>query len=147
MPLQIPFRHLTNLVQVYEGNLDKVLKELNVKEENKEKVESRAERALNWINQYAPEEFKFSIQTKVNVNIDEKARKILHLIAEKLKTQKFDEKILYEEFYELCNGLDVNPQDFFKSAYNILINKDKGPRLAPFVLLLKDRAITLFEQA
>jgi len=147
MPLQIPFRHLTNLVQVYEGDIGKLLKELDVKAGDKEKIKARAERALKWINLYAPEEFKFKVQEKVNVKVTENEARALHLIAQKLKTQKFDEKSLYEEFYEICKELDLNPQDFFKAAYRVLLNKEKGPRLAPFVLLLKDRAVKLFGQA
>jgi len=147
MPLQIPFRHLTNFVQVYEGDINKVLKELDIKKEDKEKVRARAERALNWVNLYAPEEFKFKVQEKVAVKVTEKEAKALHLIAKKLKTQKFDEKSLYEKFYEISKELDLNSKDFFKAAYGVLLNKEKGPRLAPFVLLLKDRAIKLFEQA
>ncbi len=147
MPLQIPFRHLTNLVQIYEGDIDRVLEELNIKKLDKKKVRARAERALNWVNLYAPEQFKFKVQEKVMVKVTEKEGEALHIVAEKLKKQKFDEKELYEEFYDICQNLNLKPQDFFKAAYRVLINKEQGPRLAPFVLLLKDRAVRLFEQA
>ncbi len=147
MPLQVPFRHLTNLVQIYEGDMKKVLKDLDVKGSDAKRVKARAERALNWVNEYAPEEFKFKVQEKVDAAVSETEKKALHTLAEKLKTQKFDENMLYEYFYKLSQESDIMPQDFFKAAYKVLINKEKGPRLAPFVLLLKDRAIKLFEQA
>jgi lysyl-tRNA synthetase class I len=38
-------------------------------------------------------------------------------------------------------------KDFFKISYNVLINKDKGPRLASFILEIgKQRVADLFKK-
>ena len=41
----------------------------------------------------------------------------------------------------------METRDFFKVCYNILINKDKGPKLAPFIVTLgKERVIELLKK-
>ena len=36
--------------------------------------------------------------------------------------------------HELCKENNLDTKIFFKMMYNILIGKDYGPRLAPFIL-------------
>ena len=56
-------------------------------------------------------------------------------------------KDLHDEFYVLCESLDIQPKDFFKAAYKVLINKERGPKLAGFILMLGKQALTLLEKA
>ena len=54
--------------------------------------------------------------------------------------QKIKHKLIKE-------NLDIKNTDFFKAAYNVLLNKDRGPKLAPFILALgKERVVELFEK-
>ena len=42
----------------------------------------------------------------------------------------------------------IKNTDFFRAAYNVLLNKDRGPKLAPFILALgEEKVIRLFEKA
>ena len=75
-----------------------------------------------------------------------KEKKALHEIAELLKEKEYDEKTLFNEFYNVSKKLELNPQDFFKAAYKVLLNKERGPKLAPFILALgKEKVVKLFE--
>ena len=68
-------------------------------------------------------------------------------IVEALKKKDWKQKELFEEFYNICNKLDIKNTDFFRAAYNVLLNKDRGPKLAPFILTLgKEKVIELFEK-
>jgi lysyl-tRNA synthetase, class I len=50
--------------------------------------------------------------------------------------------------YILCKNNDFPAGDFFKLAYRVLINKDKGPRLASFILEIgKERVAKLFKNS
>jgi len=141
MPQQISFRHLTTLLQIYENNVDKVIKEYKIK--NKERVIC----VKNWLDKYAPEEFRFEIVKKVTSKINKEYKEALLDLAERLKKKKFDEQTLFNEFYEICNKRNIKNTDFFKAAYNVLINKDKGPRLANFILTLgQERVVKLLNQ-
>ena len=73
----------------------------------------------------------------------DKYKSITHNI---LKENTCDEKLLYAKFFEISCKFEILPQDFFKAAYKILLNKERGPKLASFILALgKEKAIRLFE--
>ncbi len=142
MPFQPSFRHLTTLLQIYEGDIDKVIKYYD--KENKERVKKRAVHAWNWITKYADEDMRFKIDEKSMVKLNNKEKEALSLLVDRLKKKEFDEDGLFEEFYEICKEVGIEPKEFFKISYKVLINKKKGPRLSSFILAIgKDRVVKL----
>ena len=108
----------------------------------------RLHKAKIWLKKYAPEEVKFEVQKKVpkDIKLTSKEKEALHEIAKLLEEKEYDEKSLFNEFYNISNKLELNPQDFFKAAYKVLLNKERGPKLAPFILALeKEKVVRLFE--
>ncbi|MBL7100548.1 MAG: lysine--tRNA ligase [Nanoarchaeota archaeon] len=143
LPLQIPFRHLTNLVQVHEGDVKKVMEEYKtfIKTDfDKKRLQIRALCAWNWINKYAPEDMKFKVHDKISKAVKEKLskdqKKAIKLLVGKLKKNKYDESSLFEEFYNICQELKIDNKLFFKGVYLALIGKERGPKLAGFILTL-----------
>ena len=63
-----------------------------------------------------------------------------------LKSKDWKDTELFNEIYELCKKEKIQPKEFFMAAYMALLGKERGPRLAPFVLTLGERAIKLLEQ-
>jgi len=142
MPFQPSFRHLSMLVQVHKGNIEKVLEYY----QKDERTKKRAELSWNWIQKYAPEEFRFELQEKVNIPLKEQEKKALRTLSKKLKEKNYDEETLFEEFYSICQESNIKNTDFFTAAYKVLINKEKGPRLASFILAIgKDKVIKVLE--
>ncbi len=142
MPFQPSFRHLSMLVQIHKGNIEKVLDYY----QKDERTRRRAELAWNWIQKYAPEEFRFELQEKVNISLKEQEKKALRILSKKLKEKDYDEETLFEEFYSICQEANIKNTDFFAAAYKVLINKEKGPRLASLILAIgKDKIIKLLE--
>ena len=137
IPYQPSFRHLTTLLQIYNFDIEKVIgyfeKELK-NEHDKRRLRVRAECAKNWIQKYAPEDFRFKVQEECQVKLVKEEKEILKELANKLSEKAWTDKELHEEMYILCKNNDFPPGDFFKLAYRVLINKDKGPRLASFIL-------------
>ena len=151
MSFQPPFRHLTTIVQVYEGNIQKVVdhyKEIySLKsKQDVDKLKVRAKCSYNWISKYAPEDIKFKIQDKVKTRLSAKEKIALNKVSDSLRQSKFSESELKEHFYNVCEEIDLEPKQFFKAAYKVLVNKESGPKLASFVLILGDRAINLFSK-
>ena len=149
IPYQPSFRHLTTLLQIYECDVDKVIgyfeKELK-NNHDKTRLRTRATCAVNWIKKYAPDEFTFTVQHESQVTLAKEEKEILKILAGKLEEKEWDDKELHEEMYILCKNTDFPIKDFFKVAYNVLINKDKGPRLASFILEIgKERVVKLFK--
>ena len=46
---------------------------------------------------------------------------------------KYDEKALAEELYAVAEKAGMDSKDMFTLFYNVLIGKEKGPRLAGFI--------------
>jgi len=144
LPLQATFRHLTTLLQIYDRDIKKVLQHYKKEIKNKfdeKRLKVRSECALNWLNKYAPEEFKFEIQEKVSIKLPEKETKALKILAEKLK-RDYEEKELHNLFYEISEKVGINSKEFFKAAYKVIINKEKGPRLANFILTVGKKKVS-----
>lgn len=137
MPYQPGFRHLTTVLQIKGLDVEKAIgyfeKELK-KEFDKERLKMRAECAKNWLEKYAPEEFRFRVQEEVKVKLEEKERKVLKTLRKRLGERDWTEKELHNEFYVLCQNEGLEAKDFFKAAYKVLIGKERGPRLAAFIL-------------
>lgn len=134
-PEKTSFRHLMTLIQIGKT------KELNA--ESKE----RAEKVKNWIKKYAPDEFKFEVQKKIKYPFTGTDKKALIELRQSLKARDFTEEELFNEFYEICKKLGIKNTAFFKVAYEAIIGKEKGPRLAGLILTIgKDKIIKLLEQ-
>ncbi len=129
------FRHLITLVQL------NMLSDLNTESKK------RAEKIKHWLENYADEDMKFEIQSKLKFKFVGKEKKALVELREKLKLGKFTEEKLFNEFYDICQKYDMKNTEFFRAAYQAIIGKEKGPRLAGFILLIgKDKIIKLLEQ-
>jgi len=104
--------------------------------------------AKTWLSKYAPEDLKITLQQVIpkTITLTDQQKKALHDVAQSLKKNNWNEKSLFEEFYAVTKKHNLSPGEFFKAAYNVLLNKDKGPKLAPFLLALgKDKVVPLFE--
>ncbi len=154
---QISFRHLCNLLQIYEGDISAVLNSFkDIKENQKERLRQRCVCAWNWIRDFAPEDFRFSlvktqnIKDKNNVflftdNDIKIIKKVVSVLKSGLKsneqndekcTNESIEKVLAQRLYDCAEELGVEPSNLFLVIYRALINRDKGPKLATFILTI-----------
>src|SRR3989344_4556490 len=136
-PKKISFRHLVTLVQAGKAKSLKGSQKL------------RAEKVKNWLDKYADEDMKFEIQEKINEDVDlsDKQKQSLLRLMEILKNKKLSEEELFNEFYNMCSSLEIKNSEFFEGAYNVILNKNKGPRLASLILAVgKEKIIKLLEQ-
>ena len=69
------------------------------------------------------------------------------MFAQFLDKKEWNEKALFEEFYSICSKTGAKNTDFFRASYNVLLNKDRGPKLAHLILTIgKEKASALFEK-
>jgi len=107
----------------------------------------RAKKVANWIKKYAPEDFKFEVQKKIKYPFEGKEKEALIELREVLKIKDFTEDELFNEFYNICKKFDIKNTDFFRAAYQAIIGKEEGPRLAGLILETgKEKIIKLLEQ-
>jgi lysyl-tRNA synthetase class 1 len=150
MPTQVGFRHLCNLVCVYEGDPDKVLASpgLSTPPGDQAKVRTRAVCAWNWVQSYAPESFRFRLRAAGSppLGFGEPERRALRLLSAEVreKLAGHDEKTLAEAIYRIAAEAGLEAKEFFKVVYRALIEKEQGPRLAGFLLILgRERVLQL----
>ena len=100
----------------------------------KKDLKKRLLLAKKWAEKHAPERYRFRLQESPKAEISDDMRKILDKLVTRLRQKELDEESLKNLFFEISRGGGIKPRDFFKNMYRILIGKDYGPRLAPFVI-------------
>ena len=151
MPFQPAFRHLCNVLQINDLDVKKARGFYNneIKNERDERrFTERATRAAYWIENSAPDEFKFSLNTTpVNLEMNEKEKTFLNNLHSFLANDWnsiTDDKALHEKMYEMINALELEPMPVFTMLYKKLINLEKGPKLAGFIRTIgQDRVLNL----
>ncbi len=151
-PINMSFNHAVVLAQVFDNDTD-IIDSLKKTGHHQPKLEkeilSRIYKAGLWVRKYAPEEQKFEVQKELpkDLAISEKEIKAFKRVLEILKQNKeMKEDELFKNFYDLCKELNLEPKQFFKAGYKVLLNKDQGPRLASFMLALGEKATALLEK-
>lgn len=150
-PLKLSFSHAAIIAQLFENQQDIIasLRKTNHYEKDKgDRISSLLEKAKYWLDNYAPEESRFVIQETVpeGLELSEEQKKSLRDLADVLEKKDFDEQSLFQEFYEICKKNNIKNRDFFQAAYKVLLNRDRGPKLASFILILgKEKTVPLFK--
>lgn len=154
-PDNIPFRpsvrHLCNLLQINEGDIKATRKAYGnqIKNEKDEQAfEERSKCALYWLENYAPEDFKFRVNAQapeIEKSPAQSAflsdfRKALETSWESFET----DKALHEKMYEIIHAHELPPAEVFTMLYQLLISKEKGPKLAGFIRTIgKEKTLKL----
>jgi lysyl-tRNA synthetase class 1 len=146
-PYQIPFRHLCNLIQIADGDIEKTLADLSarspeaapkdLKPEQLSALRARAVCAKYWVENCAPEEFRFRLrQAGEQAVLDELELGALRLLRDDVvaRIEIFaDDKACAGAIYDAAEKAGLEGKVLFHAAYQALIGKDQGPRLANFL--------------
>jgi lysyl-tRNA synthetase, class I len=141
MPIQPAFKHCVGLINVYqtpEAALASILASQKLTKADQKRYLMMLERARTWIDNYAPDQYVFKLQeepSSAGLSVDQVAA--LSDLAKALKTKK----ILTEVFGEIAKAHDLGMKDFFSAVYQVLVGKERGPRLAQFIEAIGRRKI------
>lgn len=140
MPLQISFRNIVNELNTKCMDETKVLKlyKDQIKDKNDEKrLKTRISCAKNWIEKYADDNFKFKVNKEKNKelfnSLDDTQKKALDMLKEAITSTDNAEE-MESRIFNIPKELDMQMKDFFKLCYQVIISKDKGPKLAKFII-------------
>lgn len=150
--VQFPFRHLCNILQIFEGDLDKTVE--HYRETFKGKTDetrllARAKCAWTWITEYAPEDFRFRLR-QAGTPIDRSAHpdlmRELSTLLRAPETARMGEEALSGAIFQLMKASKLETKLYFAEVYRLLISRKQGPRLASFILTIGlDRAASLID--
>lgn len=154
-PYRAPFRELTSRLQICDGDIirtyeryyaDKATSALE-----KELFVARAERAWNWLQEFAPDEFRYSIHKEpVAYPLSpkqEEAMEAFRRLLGQVDLDSIDPKDLNQRVYDdIIHGTGCDGKEFFAAVYQKLIGRDQGPRLPGFIKELgRERILRLLE--
>ncbi|MFB6292070.1 MAG: lysine--tRNA ligase [Candidatus Nanohaloarchaea archaeon] len=148
-PVRVPFQHASFIAQTVPeeewetkgiGSLKKTghIPE-DIDEKGVEQVVSRLERAKNWARDYAPEEYRYTINFELPAEIQEELdpdqEEAMSLLLDMLKSQDFSSQDeLDGELFDVKDESALDTGEFFKTAYRVLLSRDQGPRLSRLIL-------------
>ncbi|MDR1565726.1 MAG: lysine--tRNA ligase, partial [Treponema sp.] len=143
-PYQAPFRHLCNLIQIADGNIEKAIASLRntlegPSEEQIPALRARAACAKYWVEQCAPEEFRFKLKESgaaVSGLLSDAEKTAVRNLRDKVIANIetwADDKSCAEALYKTAGDSGLEGKALFRAAYQALIGKDQGPRLANFL--------------
>jgi lysyl-tRNA synthetase class 1 len=137
-PYQIPFRHLCNLIQIADGDVEKTLAALDgPSPEQISPLRARALCAKYWVENCAPDEFRFRLRpTGEKTELSDTETAALRLLRDEVISviESFaEDKPCAEAIYAVAQKSGIEPKALFRAAYQALIGKDQGPRLANFL--------------
>lgn len=141
MPYQVTIRHLSTLLQTYDGDIGRTLASFpDLKPGQTARLRQRAECAWRWVTQFAPEEFTFRLKadgTAATALTPEAARAVKGLLAViDAEMDSLDEKALNDRIYAVAGEAGIDTKEFYKVMYQALVGKDQGPRLASFLKII-----------
>ena len=166
-PYQIPFRHLCNLIQIADGDIEKTIAEIiasnsiELKPQQLNNLKTRAECAKYWIENCAPEDFRFrllpeGVANSLSQEEKEKLRPLsdaeknaIRILRDDVisKIEEFaDDKTCSTAIYAVAEKAGIDGKALFGAAYQALIGKEQGPRLASFLRTInKERLLSILK--
>ncbi len=156
MPLRVPYTFAAIIGQLAKGEsgIERAIELLKftghvskITEEDKKSIARRLELASYWALNYAAPENRLILNEKLpREHFSEKEKSaVLELLKEFEKNRR--EQELQSEIYEIARRNSMEPKDFFRLMYQILLSRDSGPRLGPFMIAIgKDRVRKLLEE-
>jgi lysyl-tRNA synthetase class 1 len=141
-PVGVPYRHMVTVVQVAQGDFDKCLRILQrsgYAVGNVEGLRQRATYAQRWLETFAPEDLRFSIQEQLPAAAHELTPAQGHALkrlSERLQAGMSGEQI-HQLIYDIKDELGGKPDLLFKAIYMALLGKAQGPRAGWFLSTLE----------
>jgi len=161
-PYQVPFRHMCSLVQIADGDVEKAVASIAsspnaLNAEQLPPLRARAQCAKYWVENYAPEEFRFRLRAPAKAGapgdpapaLSPQEQAAIKLLCDDVisRIETFtDDKPCAEAVYKVAEKAGIESKALFRAAYQALIGKDQGPRLASFLRAIdKQRLLAILQ--
>jgi len=151
LPFVPGFRHLSTILQIHEGDLDGTVQHyvaagLVTNDDERAHCRVRARCVRNWLKDFAPDEFRYEIRraAKTRALSADEATCLTRLVTILRERPDVDEDGLVPTMKSLCEGTSLDNKAFLPVIYDLLIDRDKGPKLTTLVTTMgTQRALAL----
>jgi len=138
-PVGIPFNHIVNVWQVAQRDMATVkaiLTRTGYTWSSDDALATRCAYAEKWLNRFAPEEYKFTVQQTVPEaakQLTAAERAALGALAETFaKDPGMNAEAIHRALYEAATAAGMDMGSLCKAFYRALIGKESGPRAGWF---------------
>jgi len=125
----VNYRLVVELAKIFKENRnERVMKKLldyGVIKNPEPEIEKLIELAGNYSNE-------FDEQERTQVDLDETSKKALKSLVNALSGEEELEDI-QNTIYQIAKTNGVEPKDFFKTLYQIILGTSRGPKIGPFI--------------
>jgi lysyl-tRNA synthetase class 1 len=125
----VNYRLLIELTKIFKENRDeRVMKKLldyGVIKNPEPEIEELIRLAGNFSDE-------FDQQEKTHVNLQDNEKKALKILVDALNADEELEDI-QNTIYQIAKSNDIEPKDFFKMLYQIILGTSRGPKIGPFI--------------
>lgn len=141
----VPFSHLVASYQAALRDSDKTLEIIgrteyaDVARDQAEIIKRELKLIDNWLETWAPEELKFSLNQNIDVSMfNDSEVGYFRRLAEKIEQAPSDADGVWfhQTIYDFKDTVDFPPKELFGSLYRLIIGKNSGPRAGWFLSIL-----------
>jgi lysyl-tRNA synthetase class 1 len=153
VPFVPPFRGLSVVLQAYDGDVSRTVAHYEATGElmtdsERERCRQRAECCWRWIENHAPEDFRYRIRMAPERRaLSDDQRIALERLVEVLRKEpEISEADLIPHMQRLCEGTALDLKTFCPLVYDLLMGREQGPKLTTLLTTLSGyRAVPLLE--
>jgi len=128
--IHINYRLLIELTKIFkEDRNERVMKKL-IDYGVIKNPETEVEKLIEIAGNYSDE---FDEQEKIAVELDDTSKKALDKLVKALQAEEEPEEDIQNTIYQIAKANDVQPKDFFKILYQIILGTSRGPKIGPFI--------------
>ncbi len=155
-PVEVPMRHLCNVVQMadtFEEQMEIIKRTVDLSDATADdiaRLKVRCECLRYWLNAFAPDQVKFAVQQTVpqHLKLETLDKAFLQTLVARMNDCKWDADVINAIISEVGKESPLGSKGAYKLIYNLIIGKDRGPRLGPFLASMdKQFVINRFMQA
>ncbi len=136
-PYLAGFRHLSVNLQIFDGDIEGTRAYYEAQglldgEEARRRFDQRARCVWGWIEQYAPEDFRYRIRSEAVVRaVEGEHRVALERLVQVLESEpEADDAALGKHLKTLAGELTMPLKEFYPLVYDLLLSRDRGPKLS-----------------
>jgi len=126
-------------------------KESAITDIEKREIENRIKISKKWLEKFAPENYKFTIQNNLPKNakdLNDQQKEFLKKIAKVIESENLSGEDLHHKIHDIKNEMKIEPKEAFSAIYLVFIGKDSGPQAGWLLASLdKDFVIKRLEEA
>ncbi len=127
--IHVNYRLLVELAKIFKENRsERIMRKLvdyGIIKNPEPKIEKIIELAGNFADEFGKQE-------KAEIDLDDSTKKALKSLSETLSAEKEPEDI-QNTIFQIAKSNDIQPKDFFKILYQIILGTSRGPKIGPFI--------------